>query len=53
MTKLLSCSEFKPQSHYNVHFRIINLEKGKNFLIFSTVGKILSFLYAYTDSFGI
>ena len=36
-----------------VHFRVNTFRKGMNPLIFPAMGKILSLLFLYKDSFGI
>ena len=57
MANVLDCdilvSEFELQSRYYVYFRINTLGKGMSPLIFPAMGKIVSLLFIYKDSFGI
>ena len=57
MTKVMDCdlqvSKFKLQECYHFHFQIITLEKGLNPLIPQAIGRIVSILFFYKDSFDI
>ena len=48
----LEVSEFKFQSHYNIHFRINTLAKGQKRFIPRGMSWIVSVLFFYEDGFG-
>ena len=49
----LKVSKFKPKSRYIIHFRRQTFGKNMKLFIHPAMGKIVSLLFFYKDSFGI